>query len=145
MIKILIILPLVGVVYLCFVVHDYIKTRAYYARLIDNEYIYSFSPTDNTVLERAQKASWWISHVGNEIGVQVQVIMFRDSKHVLETWEDYELRVNEEIKASTKKWYKKIVLKYGQDYFNREVLGQRGVVYPGEKKIIRSIYELIKA
>lgn len=96
-----------------------------YGSMFENIYEYQKAPTDKQVLLRVEKHKKWLRLSKNKMNVQVRMGFFRDSRNPNESWEEYELRRDEEIAEDRKKRHKKLEKKHGRNFYLTDLHGQK--------------------
>lgn len=97
-----------------------------YAIQRENFYVSSLYPGDRSVHNRADYHRDMLEESGNQLGVKVHEIYFRDASFESETWEEFEKRRDSFILEDTKKRHIKINSQ-DRDWFKLHILNQEGV------------------
>ena len=70
-----------------------------YGKQLRHLYEHSLYENDLEVRKRALEHEKWLERSGNESGVKVRIILYRDKVNPLETWEEFKERLHAEMKA----------------------------------------------
>ncbi len=92
-----------------------------YGQRLRNFYVFSDYPDDRTLVLRKKDHERWIERSGNQSGVKVIIIPYRDKNNPLESWEEYLVRRKEEQEADMIVRDNEIERKKGRDFFLSEV------------------------
>lgn len=93
----------------------------YYGRLLTDLYVYSETPDDRTLLLRADEHRHWLEKAGNQSGVQVHIIPYRDKDNPTESWEEYQTRKAEIIRQCETARHNFIEEAEGREFYLRQV------------------------
>jgi len=97
-----------------------------YAVRRENFYEVSLYPGDRSVHNRAERHRKLLEESGNQLGVIVHEIYYRDAGHEEENWEAFVLRRNKFILDDTKKRHIKIN-NQDREWYKLHILNQEGI------------------